>query len=162
MANISYNKIHETLDEATMTAILTKLNEIRDFLPKGTLTKEQRQQYRGLDVRNLSFVEDAVRAKNGYGGSLLSPALNNDTLDTDLALFKQMNTLRQRLKNLETMFADVERIVAHEAYGTALLHYKFYQMGSKAGVPNAKATVEELEWRFKKQGPNKGKRPGAL
>jgi hypothetical protein len=97
MANISYNQIHQTLDEATMTAIFNKLNEIKSLLPKGTLTPEERKQYRSLDVRNLSFVEDAVKVKNGNGDALLSPMLKNNAIEIDLTLGKQVKNLRQGL-----------------------------------------------------------------
>ncbi len=152
MANISYNQIHETLDEATMTAIFDKLNEIRNLLPKGALTPEERKQYRSLDVRNLGFVEDAVKVKNGHGDALLSPMLKNDAMETDLTLGKQVKNLRQRLKSLDAILNDVERIVGDESFGVALTHYKLYKIEAKSGVPNARAAVEQLEWRFKKQG----------
>ncbi|AFL81882.1 hypothetical protein Aeqsu_2423 [Aequorivita sublithincola DSM 14238] len=56
MANISYNQIHETLDEAKMALILQKIQEIADLLPKGTLTDAERKSYHALDVRNLIFL----------------------------------------------------------------------------------------------------------
>src|SRR5690606_39675810 len=92
MANISYNQIHETLDEATMALILQKIQEIRELLPKGTLTDAERKRYRALDVRNLAFVEDVVRLKNGIGAGILPPVLLNDNTDTDLKLFKQLRS----------------------------------------------------------------------
>ena len=162
MANISYNQIHETLDDATMAIILQKIREIHDLLPKGALTDTERKSYRALDVRNLVFVEDAVRIKNGIGADILPTYLLNDNADTDLKLFKQVNTLRNRLLGLEYLLKDVERIVGHEAYGTVLTHYAFYKASSKVGVANAKSVMDELEWRFKKNGPNKGNRPKAL
>lgn len=160
MANISYNRIHETFDAATLAEALNKVKDVTNILPKGSLTPEQRKQYQGLDVRNLSFVEDAVRVKNGFGGALLPPIINNDTLDVDVALYKQISILRYHVNNLATMLTDVERIVAHEAYGAALLHYKYYKAAEKAGGPNAREAVEQLDWRFKKQGAKANKKGG--
>ena len=122
MANISYNQIHETLDEATLALILQKIQEIKE-LPKGTLTDAERKRYRSLDVRNLAFVEDVVRLKNGIGAGILPPVLLNDNTDTDLKLFKQLQTLRSRIDGLNYLLKDVERIVGHEAYGTGLAHH---------------------------------------
>ena len=161
MANISYNQIHETLEETTMALILQKFQEIFDLLPKGTLTTNERQRYRSLNVRNLAFVEHAVKVQNTNDGSLLPALLSTNNMATDLMLFKQMRTLRSRVKNLDSILSDVERIVAHEAYGVALTQYKFYQIGSKVGTPNAKAAVEQLEWRFKNSG-GKQKKDGKL
>src|SRR5690606_27371480 len=157
MANISYNQIHETLDEATMDSILGYLNTIISLLPKGTLTAEERQRYRSLDVRNLVFVEDAVQVKNGAGGTMLPAVLHNDTIDTDLALHKQVKKARTLMQNLHVLLADVERIVAHEAYGTALTHYKIYQVAAKVGMEGGQAAMEKLEWRFKSHA-GRGKR----
>ncbi|MBK5212390.1 MAG: hypothetical protein JJE55_01865 [Flavobacteriaceae bacterium] len=152
MANISYNQIHQTLDEATMTSILQKIREIWDLLPKGSLTDTERKRYRALDVRNLAFVEDVVRLKNGIGASILPAVLLNDNIDTDLKLFKQLKTLRARVLGLDYLLKDVERIVGHESYGVGLTHYGMYKVSSKVGVPNAKSAVDALEWRFKNQG----------
>ncbi|HLT49673.1 MAG TPA: hypothetical protein VKZ90_04415 [Aequorivita sp.] len=152
MANISYNQIHATLDEATMASILQKIQEILNLLPKGTLNKEERKQYRSLDVRNLGFVEDALRVKNGNKAALLPPLLKNDNMQTDLALGKQLRSIRQRLQDVEVKLNDLERIVGHECFGVALTHYKLYKIEAKAGDTAAKAAVEQLEWRFKKQG----------
>lgn len=152
MANISYNQIHETLDEVTMDSILSSINAIMGQLPKGTLTAEERQRFRSLDVRNLVFVEDVVRIKNGTGGSMLPAALNNDTIDTDLALYKQIKKVRTQIQNLTVLLADVERIVAHESYGTALSHYKLYQVAANVGMEEGKTAMEQLEWRFKSHG----------
>src|SRR5690606_10755168 len=160
MANISYNQIHETLDEATMASILQKIQEILNLLPKGTLNKEERKQYRSLDVRNLGFVEDVVRLKNGIGAGILPPVLLNDNTDTDLKLFKQLQTLRNRIDGLNYLLKDVERIVGHEAYGTGLAHYGMYKVTAKAGIPNAQSAMEELAWRFEKQGKREKKKGG--
>jgi hypothetical protein len=160
MANLSYNQIHATLDEATMALILQKIQEIRELLPKGTLTDAERKRYRALDVRNLAFVEDVVRLKNGIGAGILPPVLFNDNTDTDLKLFKQLQTLRSRIDGLNYLLKDVERIVGHEAYGTGLAHYGMYRVTAKAGVPNAQSAMEELAWRFEKQGKREKKKGG--
>lgn len=162
MANISNNQLHETLDDATMASILQKIEEIFNLLPQGTLTAEERKQYQSLDVRNLAFVEDVVRLKNGIGASILPPVLLNDAVDTDLKLFKQVNTLRGRVLGLDYLLKDVERIVAHEAYGVGLTHYSMYKIAARVGIPNGKSALEELKWRFNEQGPNKGMKPGPL
>lgn len=53
---------------------------------------------------------------------------------------------------MDTILADVERIVGDESFGVALTHYKLYKTEAKAGIPNAMAALEQLQWRFKKQG----------
>lgn len=160
MANISYNQIHETLDEATMALILQKIQEIADLLPKGTLTDTERKRYRALDVRNLVFVEKVVRLKNSFGASVLPPVLLNDNTDIDLKLFKQVKNLRGRMHGLDYQLKDVERIVGHEAFGTGLTHYGMYKISAKAGVTNAQSALAELSWRFEKQGKKEKKKGG--
>ena len=160
MANISYNQIHETLDEPTMMSILQKIQEIWDLLPKGALTDAERKRYRALDVRNLAFVEDVVRLKNGIGAGILPPVLLNDNVDTDLKLFKQLKTLRGRVMGLDYLLKDVERIVGHESYGVGLTHYGMYKVSAKVGVPHAQSALEELEWRFKNQAAKDKKKGG--
>lgn len=162
MANISYNQIHETLDEATMLIILQKFQEITDLLPKGTLTSAERKSYRAMDVRNLAFVEDVVRLKNGIGASILPSILLNDAVDTDLKLFKQVKTLRGRVQGLDYLLKDVERIVGHEAYGVGLTHHSVYKIAARVGMPHGKSALEALMWRFNEQGPNKGMKPGPV
>ncbi len=160
MANISYNQIHETLDSATMGLILQKVQEIWDLLPKATLTDHERKRYLALDVRNLAFVEDVVRLKSSYGANILPAALVNDNADIDLKLYKQVKTIRSRIIGLDYLLNDVERIVGHEAYGTGLTHYGIYKVSAKVGIPNAQSALDELEWRFNKQGANKGRKDG--
>lgn len=160
MANISNNQLHETLDEATMASILQKIEEIFNLLPQRTLTAEERKQYQSLDMRNLAFVEDVVRLKNGIGASILPAVLLNDAVDTDLKLFKQINTLRGRVQGLDYLLKDVERIVAHEGYSVGLTHYAVYKIAARVGIPHGKSALEELKWRFNEQGPNKGMKPG--
>lgn len=162
MANLNYNQINETLDAATMALILQKIQEIYELLPKGTLTATERKRYLAMNVRNLVFVEDGVRVKNGLGNSILPAHMQNDNAETDVKLYKQVNTLHNRVKGLAHKLNDVERIVGHEAYSTVLMHYDIYKASAKVGVPNAKSMVEALEWRFKKHGSKKGNKEGPV
>ncbi len=162
MANLSYNQIHETLDAATMVLILQKLQEIRDLLPKGSLIDSERKRYLAMDVRNLKFVEDGVRLKNGLGGEILPASMQNDNADIDLELYKQVNIVHGQVQGLDFLLKDVARIVGHEAYGAILTHYGIYKTSAKMGIPNAKSVMDALEWRFKNQGPHKGKKTGAV
>ncbi|MBT0608620.1 hypothetical protein [Aequorivita echinoideorum] len=152
MANLSYNLIHETLDETRMSTIFQKLEEIKALLPLGTLTPEERKQYRSLDVRNHAFVEDAIRVQKNLGENLLPADLKSDAMETDFLLGKQIKSVRERVKNIENILADVARIVDHESFGMASTQYKLYKVGAKVGIPNARTAVEELRWRFENQG----------
>lgn len=162
MANLSYNQINETLDKATMVLIRQKIHEIWDLLPKGSLIDSERKSYRALDVRNLAFVEDGVRIKNGIGAGILPASLLNDNTDADLKLYKQLTSLFSGVHGLEYLLKDVMRIVGNEAYSAVLAHYGIYKASAKVGIPNAQSALEELEWRFKKQGPDRGKKPGPV
>lgn len=150
MSNITQNLLDLTLDQATLTSIKDHITAIEAVLPSKGLTPDQRKKYRSLDVRNLGFVQDVVKVKNNIDASALLPTiLQNDNIDNDLVLFKQVNELRSRLLQLVSLLTDIERIVAHEAYSNALAYYKMFQMGAKVGAPNAQTALEQLAWRFK-------------
>lgn len=66
------------------------------------------------------------------------------------------------MQGLDYLLKDVERIVGHEAFSTGLAHYGMYKISAKVGIASAQSALETLAWRFEKQGPNKGEKPGAL
>ncbi|MBW2937868.1 hypothetical protein KXJ69_07090 [Aureisphaera sp. CAU 1614] len=157
MANITHNLIDQTLDPATLSEIENHLNAVEALLPKKALTADERKKYRGLDVRNLAFVEAALKVQKTLPLTVLPDPMKSEGMEKDLTLYKQANKINSRINHIARLLLDVERIVAHEAYSMALAHYKLYQVGNKLGLPNAKTAVEQMEWRFKSHGGGRKK-----
>ena len=78
----------------------------------------------------------------------ISPA----SLQKDLDLYNQLDSIESRLSNLLQKISDTKRLAAHEAYSAALTAYKLFEAAHDAGIPNATNSYLRLRQRFQNQG----------
>lgn len=152
MANITENRINQTLTAADLHDISTAISTIQSKLPfLLALTEEERGALLGLDVSNKVFADEALEEIT-HNGSMMPPFINVTNLQNDLILFEQLSTLESTLSNLLLNISDTKRVAGHEAYAVALTAYNLYSMASGAGILGAKQSYDRLKVRFAGQG----------
>ena len=152
MANITDNKINQTIPAADLTAIATAIATIETKLPfLKSLTDEERISLSSLDVSNKVFSDEALEEiKNN--GSILPTFISSANLQNDLQLFEQLAVLESTLSNLLVKISDTKRLAGHEAFAMALTAYNVYAMANNAGISGAKQSYDRLKTRFAGQG----------
>ena len=152
MSNITENRLNEVITAVNMTHIGSKLLEVINLLPIGSLDDEQREKFRAIDVDNKVFVEDVI-TEMGLNSSGIIPAFINATfIQNDLALFEQLDSIEASVLNICRRISDLKRIAGHEAYNSSNTVYKIYDAASLAGVPGAKSSYDKLKLRYNSQG----------
>jgi hypothetical protein len=152
MANITDNRINQTISPADLTAInaaIANLNASLSFLQ--ALTDEERVALLGLDVNNKVFVDEALDEMTN-NGAILPAFISTGNLKNDVTLFEQLDSIESELLNLVSRISDTKRIAGHEAYAISLTAYNMYAMASNAGIPGAKQSYDRLKVRFAGQG----------
>jgi hypothetical protein len=152
MANITDNRINQTISPADLTAIsaaITNLNASLSFLQ--ALTDPERDALLSLDVDNKVFVDDAFDEMTN-NGAILPAFINTGYLKNDITLFEQLDSLESELRNLLSRISDTKRLAGHEAYVMSLTAYNLYGMATNAGIPGAKQSYDRLKVRFAGQG----------
>lgn len=155
MANITDNRINQTISPADLTAInaeITNLNASLSFLQ--ALTDPERDGLLSLDVDNKVFVDDALDeiSNNPNNAAILPPFINSGYLKNDITLFEQLDSIESELRNLLSRISDTKRIAGHEAYVISLTAYNLYGIATNAGIPGAKQSYDRLKVRFAGQG----------
>lgn len=152
MGNITENKLNTTIVAADITAITTALGTVATKLPVISLTDEQRQNLKGIDVNNKVFVQDAITEIGASGAGILPPFINATFIQNDLTLYDQIDGIESQLNNLLQRVSDIKRVTGDEAYTSALAVYKIFDGASQSGIMNAKQPYERLRMRFESQG----------
>lgn len=148
MGNLSDNRIDEILTPITVDKINGSIEDIKLNLPKVTLVDSEREKLLALDVNNRVFVEEVISELQSSGAGIVPPFIQPATLDRDLTLFNQMDTLEAKVLNVLRMVRDVKRMAGHEAQFTSLTVYRLYEAANFAGIPGAKASYMNLKKRF--------------
>lgn len=159
MSNLTQNRLNTTLTPAAVTSINTSITALRTQLPAGSLTDEERSRFRAIDVNNKIFVEDTIIEMGISGAGIIPPFLNAATIQTDLTLFGQLDSIESNLTNLLRQVSDLKRVCGSEGYDNGLAVYRIYEAAALAGIPGAKESYDKLKQRFDGQG-NAG-RPAA-
>ena len=151
MANLSDNRLDVTLSAQAVTTINTAIDGITGALPKGNLTDVERKRLFALDVENRVFVEEVITEMDASGANIIPPFITRAHIETDLALFKQMNALESKVLGLLRHVTNLKRISGHEAYTVSLAVYKIYESASTGGITEANASYANLKRRFESQ-----------
>lgn len=159
MANLTFNKINIVISETTIESIKTDLQHISTQLPTYTLTAAEKRSFRGMDVANKAFIEDAINLLRSNGAETMPSYIKIENIISDLKLFEQLDNLKSILNQVANQLDDAQRIAGKEAYDTALQVYKLYETAAKSGVPGTKTSFEKLNQRFKKNTGRKSQTP---
>lgn len=71
MGNITENKLNAVISAVDIAAINTSIATINAKLPAGSLTDEQRNNLKAINVDNKVFVEDAIVEMTVNGAGVL-------------------------------------------------------------------------------------------
>ena len=148
MSNLTQNRLNTTLTPAAVTAINASITAVGTQLPAGSLTDEERNSFRGIDVSNKIFVEDTINEMGISGAAIIPPFLNSGIIQNDLTLFEQLDSIESNITNVLRKVSDLKRICGSEGYDNALAVYKIYEAASLAGIPGAKESYTKLNERF--------------
>ncbi|MBC7641156.1 MAG: hypothetical protein H7174_02265 [Flavobacterium sp.] len=160
MSNLTENKLNTVIAAADLAIIAASVTTIASKLPTASLTEDQRNSLKSIDVNNKIFVEDVV-TELGINATGIIPSFINPTfIQNDLALFEQLDGIEASLQNLLQKIADLKRIAGDEAYSMALVSYKIYDAANQSGIPGAKQAYDKLKVRFDAQTTGAG-RPAA-
>ena len=155
MSNLSENRLDAVLDARAVTSINAAIVEITGNLPQANLTDVERKRLFALDVDNRVFVEEVITEMEASGANIIPPFIRQANIETDLALFKQMNALESKVLGLLRHVQNLKRISGHEAYSVSLAVYKIYESASTGGITEANVSYANLKRRFESQSPPK-------
>ena len=151
MGNITENRLNQTLSEATVTEINNAIAQVNQLLPEGSLTDDQRNSLKSIDVDNKVFVEDALNELQINGSGIIPAFVSAQNITNDLTLFNQLEIIESGLNTLAQKVSDLKRIVGDEAYTGGLTIYRLFEGANNAGINQAKQSYEKLKVRFVSQ-----------
>ena len=157
MSNLTENKLNTIIDVADLATIATSITTITSKLPAGSLTEEQREALKSIDVNNKVFVEDVIIELGISATGIIPVFITPAYIQTDLTLFEQLDGIEANLENLLQKIADLKRIAGDEAYSMALASYKIYDSANQGGIPGAKQAYDKLKVRFDSQNTGAGR-----
>ncbi|MDX1906188.1 MAG: hypothetical protein SF053_04080 [Bacteroidia bacterium] len=159
MSNLQNNRISQALTPATVTEIKALLRQIEDKLPFLIgLTNEERKMMPKISRSNKLFVDDTLQACVD-NSALLPPYLDIAEMRKDYELYRTLGEILQPVAQLYEKVRDTQILAGSEAYSTALMSYRMFQMAGKSGVPGLDAIVTRLSERFAGQGPSGSPEP---
>lgn len=152
MGNITENKLNTVISAADLTTISTAINSVDAKIPIGSLTDEQRDTLKAINVNNKIFVEDVITETNLNGTGIIPPYVVVNHIVTDITVYEQLDMIESDLNTLLQRVSDLKRIAGDEAYTAALVVYKLFEGANNAGINTAKQSYEKLRARFENQG----------
>ena len=87
MANLTQNRLNVILTPAAVTTTNTAIAAIAAQMPAGSLTDEERNSFRAIDVNNKIFVEDTITEMGISGAGIIPPFLNSGNIQNDLTVW---------------------------------------------------------------------------
>ena len=152
MANLTNNRLNVVATAAQIASVKAALTTIDTNLPFLIgLTTEERILLPAINVDNKVFTEDAINAGVNNAG-MLPTFLSVSDMQTDLALFNQLDELIAMLKQTLEKLDDTQLLAGSESYSSALMLYKLFGAAADSGIPGADAIVAQLRERFTSQG----------
>jgi hypothetical protein len=156
MSNVTINRVSTTLTATELTSLAaarTSYNAVIDG-KLVTITDEEEKSLNGIDVDNVVFIADVIKANDAEGVAMVPPSIAAyaPELVKDYTLFDQLDAEEKwHLGRLEKI-RQTKKVLANEAYNVALLFYKQFDYLADAGVPGAAAKRDQLKWRFDNNG----------
>lgn len=152
MANIQNNRISAGLSPTDIQDILAAINTITNKMPFLIgLTAEERKVLPKINRQNKLFVDDSLQACNN-NTSLLPNYISVAEMQKDYDLYRSLEQVLQPLAQLYEKVRDTQTLAGSEAYSSALMIYKMFQMAAGVGMPGMDTIVAQLSERFAGQG----------
>lgn len=152
MANLTNNRLSITLTPEELKKALNALQEVNAVLPFLTgLTVEERMKLPKIDGSNRLFVQDALKVMK-QNGAIMPNFVNVEELEKDFTLYEQLDSVLSAVNQLQEKLRDTQMLAGSEAYSSALMAYRMFQMAADAGLPGMDTVVDDLKQRFAGQG----------
>ena len=152
MANITNNRISAVLEPDNLKKVLLLLEDAANIMPFLIgINSEERMRLPKIDGSNRLFVQDAIKVMK-QNSSLMPTFVNIEELEKDFTLYEQLDTVLSFVNQLQEKLRDTQILAGSEAYSTALVAYRMFQMAADAGLAGMDSIVDELKQRFAGQG----------
>ena len=152
MANITNNRISAVLEPDNLKKVLLLLQDAANIMPFLIgINSEERMRLPKIDGSNRLFVQDAIKVLK-QNASLMPTFVNIEELEKDFILYEQLDTILSAINQLQEKLRDTQILAGSEAYSSALVAYRMFQMAADAGLAGMDSIVDELKQRFAGQG----------
>lgn len=159
MANIQNNRLSASLSANDVQDILTAIQTIESKLPFIIgLTTEERKTLPKINRQNKLFVDDALQACIN-NATLLPNYISVGEMQKDYELYRSLEQVLQPLAQLYEKVRDTQMLAGSEAFSSALMVYKMFQMAAGVGMPGMETIVAQLAERFNGQGGTTNEEP---
>ena len=157
MGNLTENRIDTVLTDVEINEIKHSISNIGNQLPEGSLTDDERSNYKSIDVSNKIFVEDVINEIEISGDGIIPAFIKPEYIKNDFTLFEQLDAIESNMINMLRRVSDLKRIAGSEAYDYSLAVYRIYESANLAGITGAKESYDKLKARFDAQGVGTGR-----
>ena len=123
------------------------------------INNEERIRLPKIDGSNRLFVQDAIKVMK-QNQSLMPHFVNTEELEKDFVLYEQLDHVLSAINQLQEKVRDTQMLAGSEAYSTALVAYRMFQMAADAGLAGMDSIVDDLKQRFAGQGVSSDKPAG--
>ncbi|MFN0201049.1 MAG: hypothetical protein ACKVTZ_05985 [Bacteroidia bacterium] len=159
MANIQNNRLSASLSANDVQDILAAIQTIESKLPFIIgLTTEERKTLPKINRQNKLFVDDALQACMN-NATLLPNYISVGEMQKDYELYRSLEQVLQPLAQLYEKVRDTQMLAGSEAFSSALMVYKMFQMAAGVGMPGMETIVAQLAERFNGQGGTANEEP---
>lgn len=159
MSNLLNNRISAALSAQDVEDIKLLLRQAEAKIPFLIgLTNEERKMMPKINRSNKLFVDDALQACQD-NAALLPAYLQVAEMRKDYELYRSLGDVLQPLAQLYEKVRDTQILAGSEAYSSALMAYRMFQMAAESGLPGLDSVVSRLSERFAGQGAGNGAEP---
>jgi len=145
------SKITGTFTDATKTAVITKLNEIKALMPfLISLTVEERKKLKGIGNKNLAYVQKCLEAAIAFPDEL-KKNFNTPEFQKDVDMFTSLIGAHIACAAVLELIDDSMKAAGIDSMGSSSEVYASLKTSAKSNA-NVKAIVAEIGERFKGQG----------
>jgi hypothetical protein len=157
MANLTNNRLSIILEADALKKILIQIQEINNLLPFLIgLNTEERVKLPKIDGSNRLFVQDTLKVMK-QNGAIMPNFVNVEELEKDFILYEQLDAVLSAVNQLQEKLRDTQMLAGSEAYSSALMAYRMFQMAADAGLAGMDTVVDDLKQRFAGQGSSETK-----
>ena len=142
------NRISAEVTAAQVTAIMTKITEIKALMPfLLNLTKDERRSLPKLGPSSLNF-DEQCKAYMASAPNLVPPFVVAAEVNKDRDLRLVLADINREVKKLCEMVDDTRLTLGNEIWMADLSFYHTVKMAARRDVPGADTVYDDLKSRF--------------
>jgi hypothetical protein len=148
------NLVSAVLDAAVGKTILEQINSNKEAMPfLINLSKEQRSKFRKMGPKSVDYVNDTLVGAQQFKNSMAKD-FPLEEFQKDVDLIKQLYPILVAAQSFAEALSDTVLALGTDCMKEADESYKFLKIAAKTDA-NAKAQVDLIARRFKRQGNKK-------